>query len=106
MIFKLKIYFTKAIPKRIRAQLIDDAFALSTSGELSIVKPFEILRYLEKESEYLPWSTAITNLRHLTFLLDSTATFGNFRGFVLELVTPLYNKLGWVEKNTESWPDK
>ena len=96
----------KVIPTRIRAQIINDAFALSEAGEISPVKAFEIISYLVEETDYLPWSTAINCLKYLTNMLDTKVSFGNYQKFVLELVTPMYNTLGWVEKDDESWPNK
>jgi hypothetical protein len=70
------------------------------------VKAFEIISYLSDEIEYLPWSIAINCLKYLTNMLDTTISFGNYEKFVLDLVTPMYSKLGWVEKVDESWSEK
>ena len=86
--------------------MINDAFGLSKSLEISATRPFEIIRYLSKDFEYLPWSTTISNLGYFTNMLDSTAAFGNYENFIIDLITPLYNRLGWVEKDDEGWLDK
>jgi hypothetical protein len=86
--------------------LINDAFSLSQAGTISTTKPFEIIRYLSKETEYLPWSTTLTRLRYFTDMLDSTSTFGNYEKFVVDLITPMYNRLGWIEKESDGWLEK
>ena len=86
--------------------MINDAFGLSQSGTLESTRPFEIIRYLSKETEYLPWSTAITRLGYFTNMLDSTSAFGNYQSFIINLITPLYNRLGWEVKSTDKWLEK
>ena len=86
--------------------MINDAFGISESGLLSTTRPFEIISYLSKESEYLPWNTAIKKLGYYTGILDSTNAFGNYEKFVLDLITPLFNKLGWTESASDNWFDK
>ena len=81
-------------------------FGLSQSGITSATRPFEIIKYLSKEFEYVPWSATFTRLGYFTNILDSTAAFGNYEKFVINLITPLYNNLGWEEKSTDSWLDK
>ena len=76
---------------------------MSEAGILSTTKPFEIIRYLSKETEYLPWNTALNKLGFYNAILDSTNAFGNYQKFVLELITPFYNRLGWDEKSNDDW---
>ena len=102
----INISFNQAIPTRLRAQTINDAFALSQSLEILPTQPLEIIRYLTKETEYLPWSTGITRLSYLTNMLDSTNAFGNYQNFVIDLVTSLYNSLGWDERPSDKFLQK
>ncbi len=39
-------------------------------------------------------------------MLDSTAAFGNYQNFVIDLITPLYNRLGWDIKSSDKWLEK
>jgi hypothetical protein len=39
-------------------------------------------------------------------MLDSTAAFGNYQNFVIDLITPLYNRLGWDVKGSDKWLEK
>ena len=96
----------KAIPTRNRAQLINDAFSLAQANLLDATKPFEIIKYLSEEVEYLPWLTAINRLRFTTDMLESTNLYAQFQNYLIDLITPVYNKLGWEEKKTDSWLDR
>ena len=96
----------KAIPTRNRAQLIYDAFGLSQAGILESTRPFEIIKYLSKETEYLPWIAAIKSLAFFTNILESTPSYGNYQKFVINLISSSYENLGWEEINTEGWLQK
>lgn len=45
-----------------RAQLIDDAFNLARAGVLNYSMPLNLISYLEKENDVIPWFTAMNNL--------------------------------------------
>ena len=103
--YLLNSYF-KAIPVRSRAQLINDAFVLSQSSESDTIRPFEIIKYLSKETEYLPWSTTLIRLGYITDMLDSTSAYGNYEKYAIGLILPIYNKLGWIESSAETWLER
>ncbi|XP_062606095.1 endoplasmic reticulum aminopeptidase 2-like isoform X3 [Saccostrea cucullata] len=50
-------------PVRDRAQLIDDVFSFARAGLLNITVAVEITKYLENESDFLPWLMATLNLK-------------------------------------------
>jgi hypothetical protein len=57
---------------------------------------------LSQELEYLPWSVAINRLGYIDNILDTTSAYGNFEKYVSNLILPIYNKLGWIEKTNET----
>lgn len=61
-----------------RAQLIDDAFELAKHNFLNYVVVLNLTKYLARETEYAPWSTAIRRLVELEILLSNTAVRGAF----------------------------
>lgn len=79
-----------------RAQLIDDAFTLTWAGVLNVTIPLKLSTYLVNETDYLPWSTALQHLRKLDSLLSFRTARRALHCFVRNLVTPLYNALGWT----------
>ncbi len=64
------------------------------------------MKYLSKENEYLPWKTTLTRLEYITSMLDSTSAYGNYENYLAELITPIYNKLGWKENEKGKWLHK
>ncbi|KAH8278476.1 hypothetical protein KR018_003846 [Drosophila ironensis] len=73
-----------------RAQLINDALHLAWTGAQDYKTALELVNYLQREREYLPWLSANVNLIRMDFLLRGTPHFGSFKRFVRKLVTPLY----------------
>ncbi len=100
-----------------RAQLINDAFALSEydkftqqlipfanvlistnrAGFLAAVKPLEMCLYLLKETEIVPWAAALRHLSHWKVVLQETDLVGLINGFVQHIIAPIYNKVGWED---------
>ncbi|GAB6019205.1 hypothetical protein CHUAL_000819 [Chamberlinius hualienensis] len=80
-----------------RSNLIDDVFSLSRGGYLNYSSAFELARYLKYETDYIPWITALRHLNELLDKLEVTDVFPHFRNYSLDLITPLYERLGWSE---------
>lgn len=94
------------IPIRIRAQLINDAFSLAQSNQIDPIKPFEIIKYLTNEVEYLPWVATISRLDYYIDMLDTTDLYGQFKTYLLELIKPVYFKLTWNDDPNDTWLEK
>ena len=61
-----------------RAGLIEDAFALSRAGILNVSVALDLSEYLIKETDYVPWVTAISNLAYIGKLLEDKASHEHF----------------------------
>uniref|UniRef100_A0ABM5GFN9 Thyrotropin-releasing hormone-degrading ectoenzyme n=1 Tax=Pogona vitticeps TaxID=103695 RepID=A0ABM5GFN9_9SAUR len=85
----------KVISVSNRAGLIDDAFNLARAGYLPQNIPLELIRYLSKEKEFLPWHAASRALYPLDKLLDRTENYNIFNEYILRQVASMYLKLGW-----------
>ncbi|KAJ7329833.1 hypothetical protein JRQ81_016007 [Phrynocephalus forsythii] len=85
----------KVISVSNRAGLIDDAFNLARAGYLPQNIPLELIRYLSKEKEFLPWHAASRALYPLDKLLDRTESYNIFNEYILRQVASMYIKLGW-----------
>lgn len=94
------------MPPRIRAQLINDIFSFSQANLINFLRPINLLGYLKMEDDYLPWYIAINKINKLIDLIDSTPLYGQFRNYVIQLMTPIYKKLGWNEIISDSWLDR
>ncbi|XP_042326717.1 thyrotropin-releasing hormone-degrading ectoenzyme [Sceloporus undulatus] len=91
----------KVISVSNRAGLIDDAFNLARAGYLPQNIPLELLRYLSKEKEFLPWHAASRALYPLDKLLDRTENYNIFNEYILRQVASMYLKLGWPTNNLD-----
>lgn len=50
--------------------------------------------FLKNEDEYIPWSTALSNLGRLRGQLKRTPKYGLFKEYMRSLVTPVYERMG------------
>ncbi|KAL7640964.1 UNVERIFIED_CONTAM: hypothetical protein RMT77_008101 [Armadillidium vulgare] len=89
-----------------RAQLIDDALTLAKAGLLHYEKALTLLSYLKKETEYVPWATALNRLSYINGMFQHTRGYGALREFSLSLILPIYKKLGFEEKENDNFLDK
>ena len=91
------------IPTITRGALIDDTFALSRAGLISATDAYELIRYLKSETDYVPWIAALSAMDQQEELLTDRDILIDVQRYFLELVLPIYNKIGWVpnDQSTE-----
>ncbi|XP_023035875.2 uncharacterized protein LOC6650874 [Drosophila willistoni] len=78
-----------------RASLLNDAFALADSTQLPYATAFDMTKYLEKETDYVPWSVAASRLTSLKRTLYYTSSYKKYKAYATELIEPIYTSLGW-----------
>jgi hypothetical protein len=77
---------------------------LAQANQIDPVKPFELIKYLSKEFEYLPWNTFIKRLNYYVDMIESTEIYGDFNNYLIEIVKPVYDDLKWEsDMNNDSW---
>lgn len=81
-----------------RAQLIDDAMDLAWTGEQSYGIAFSMINYLKQEDEYIPWRSALDNLRRIMRLLYRSEVFGVFKAYIQHILEPVYEKVGGISE--------
>lgn len=86
-----------------RIQLIDDSLDLAKTGDIDYSIAFRVIQYLEKEKEYLPWKTALSNLAHVDKMLRFYPLYSSFRAFMKNLLTPIYEEIS--NKHYEAKPE-
>ncbi|XP_064646003.1 aminopeptidase N-like isoform X2 [Lineus longissimus] len=84
-----------AIHVRNRAQIVDDSFNLARAGTIDITDALTLSQYMTDERELLPWDAYSGNLGYIDSMLEKTAVYGDFQGYMVQQVIPLYNSLGW-----------
>lgn len=79
-----------------RAQLIDDAMDLAWTGEQDYGVALAMINYLQQEDEYIPWKSALDNLRSINRLLIRSPLYGVFKAYISHILEPIYEKVGGV----------
>ncbi|XP_064106708.1 aminopeptidase N-like [Macrobrachium nipponense] len=78
-----------------RAQIIDDALDLARAGHLSYNTALSVNSYLSKETEYVPWTAALTNMDYLESMFTRTGGYGALKNYLLDMLIPLYDSVGF-----------
>lgn len=91
-----------------RAQLINDAFGLARAGQVAPLLPLRLSVFLSADEDYLPWDTFLdsNNINYYVKMLQTTEWYGGLQVYLSELVTPMYERLGWLERENENWLHK
>ena len=69
----------KEIPPVNRAQLLDDSLNLARAGVLPYGTALELAEYLEKEVDYIPWHSALTDFTFLNLRLTGHEVYPLFK---------------------------
>lgn len=75
-----------------RAQLIDDAVHFAKKDLLPFDTVFELLSYLRREKEFIPWATAERALEFLERMLRGSKEFSYFEKFMRNISSAHYAK--------------
>ncbi len=89
-----------------RGQLIDDSFHISRSGRITPDIPLDIMNYLERETDHIPWDSAERALFLYNRWLLGTPVYDDFQDYVLKNVAAMYNKLGVTVVDNEPRLDR
>lgn len=84
-----------------RAHLLEDAFSLASAGELEYEIAMNMTGYLSRESNPIPWSVASSKLIAVDTLLSSTTSSSKFKQYVRDLVSSIYEQVGWTVDSNE-----
>ncbi|KZR98687.1 Aminopeptidase N, partial [Daphnia magna] len=85
-----------------RAQIMNDALNLARAGLLVYEVPLNLTKYLEREEEFLPWEATLTALSYLDSMMKRTPGYGLLKNYVLKILSPLYDSLGFVNRSSDS----
>lgn len=82
-----------------RAQFVDDLLSFADGGRKTYGYVLDILEYLENEDNFLPWSSSMRGLNTIAVRLGVDNE--DFGFYIRSLTSNIYNKLGFVEKETD-----
>lgn len=82
-----------------RAQLIDDALNLARAGLLSYQTAFDLTLYLEHETEYVPWKSAITAFNVIDSMFIKDGDYHLIKKYLLRLLDMVYRQVGFDDSD-------
>ena len=85
-----------------RLGLQSDVFALSESGHLATSDVLKFIEGFSAETNVVVWRDLISNLLKLSHTLLNTSYQPDFQAFIIRLLTPISEKLGWDTIEGES----
>ncbi|EDW98315.1 aminopeptidase N [Drosophila yakuba] len=85
-----------------RAQLIDDVLYFAWTGEQDYEIALQVISYLQRERELLPWKSAFENLSFLTGILRQTPNYKFYKSFIRKLITPIYEHMHGINDTDAS----
>ncbi|TKS69747.1 Aminopeptidase Ey [Collichthys lucidus] len=90
------------IPVINRAQIIDDAFNLARAKIVNTTLALRTTKFLNKETDYMPWETASRNLNYFFLMFDRSEVYGPMQAYIKKQVTPLFEHF---KKLTVNWTE-
>ncbi|XP_068631132.1 membrane alanyl aminopeptidase-like [Battus philenor] len=86
-----------------RAQIVNDAFQFARSGLISYTRAFNILSFLENETEYTPWVAAITGFSWIRNRLAGTPNLARLESQIARWANTSISELGYYPPQNESF---
>ncbi|XP_026110203.1 aminopeptidase N-like [Carassius auratus] len=80
----------QSIPVINRAQIIDDAFNLAKAGIIETTLALRTTLFLDSETEYMPWESALDNLDYFYLMFDRTEVYGPMQKYIGNQVKYLF----------------
>ncbi|XP_073496949.1 glutamyl aminopeptidase [Phyllobates terribilis] len=85
-----------------RAGMIDDVFALASAEKLDYNVSLDLTKYLDQETDYLPWVRVSSQISYLNDMLEDDDTiYPQFQKYLQKQVKPITNQLGWLDEGTD-----
>ncbi|XP_061399843.1 glutamyl aminopeptidase [Musca vetustissima] len=78
-----------------RAHLLNDVFALADASQISYEVALDMTKYLEKESDFVPWYVAATKLQALQGNLMQTDIYVDYLMYARSLINKVYKEVTW-----------
>ncbi|XP_049573010.1 aminopeptidase N [Syngnathus scovelli] len=94
------------IPIINRAQIIDDAFNLARAKMVNVTLALRTTKYLSKETEYIPWQSAMGNLYFYFLMFERTEVYGPLQAYTKKLVQPLFEYFARITNNWTTVPER
>ncbi|OWR41734.1 aminopeptidase N3 precursor [Danaus plexippus plexippus] len=86
-----------------RAQIVNDVFQFARSGIMSYNKAFNILSFLENETEYTPWVAAITGFNWLRNRFAGTNYLAPLEELITKWASTVMNQLTYYPRQNDTF---
>ncbi|KAI6237348.1 Aminopeptidase N [Aphelenchoides besseyi] len=93
------------ISSKSRARIIDDAFVLAQAGRIPYEAALNLTLYLKKETEYIPWYSAISGIDSIQFYFGDEPELADVREYIEAMISNLYEKITFDAFNTSYLDD-
>ncbi|XP_029666932.1 aminopeptidase N-like [Formica exsecta] len=87
----------KNISNTNRAQLIDDALNLARAGYLNYDSALQITKYLNEETDYIPWYAAIRAFDYLDRILQGMENHDKYHAYVAQKIEKFANEVNYTD---------
>uniref|UniRef100_A0A8D8UND7 Aminopeptidase n=1 Tax=Cacopsylla melanoneura TaxID=428564 RepID=A0A8D8UND7_9HEMI len=95
------------IPTLNRVQVIMDVMEFSKLNILKYSKAFDLMSYIHKETEYLPWRSALNTLYSMDNLLKRTGpTYEYFQAYVRNLLATQFSTQPEIRSSLEGYEER
>lgn len=85
-----------------RAQIVDDIFNLARAGLVSYIQALDVVSYLEHETEYYPWYSALTALTYLNRRIGKDETLAPlFQQFIASSLETVLGTVSFDENKDD-----
>uniref|UniRef100_A0A224XI48 Aminopeptidase n=1 Tax=Panstrongylus lignarius TaxID=156445 RepID=A0A224XI48_9HEMI len=75
-----------------RANLLLDVFDFAWRGDVDYTLAFEVLSYLIRETDYVPFNAGLGRLHAIGQMLKRTPAYGQYTDFIRRLIKPIYQR--------------
>ncbi|XP_071652134.1 uncharacterized protein [Temnothorax longispinosus] len=106
LIAKLNNKGFEAIHVLNRAQIIDDLFNLARANYVEYELLMDASKYLAQETHHLPWKAFFNGLSFIYRRFEQQSTQKELNEYVLKLLSNMYNRLGFSDRNDDTYLDK
>lgn len=96
---------SKKIKTSDRFSIVRDLFALAEGGYIPTTEALNFSLNFKKETEYIVWSEISTGINRIYNLISDESFKDQYSEYVLNLFSPLAEKIGWNKKTNEKHSD-
>ncbi|XP_065214650.1 aminopeptidase N-like [Planococcus citri] len=89
-----------------RAQLIDDYFQFAIDNKRPFLGAFHLAKYLEKESDMLPWLSFVKYIKFFLRFYEETDAIEYLKNYFSNLIEQQYKRVGFKAQEKDSYAVK